>query len=256
MGFDDPIVKPGQPGASHLHTFFGNTATNADSTPDSIANSGSSTCHGGIANRSAYWVPTLYDTRTGQPLKPSAGIMYYKTAYEGVRPDEVVPAPARLRIVAGNAAASSGQDWMKWGCLTSGGTVTEPGSIPTNCAPGDEALQMSVVFPQCWNGQDLDSADHKSHMSYPDNPNGCPASHPVALSQITINVRYPVQTTGDTQFYRLSSDMYSTSKPGGLSAHGDWMNGWDADIQRAWVEHCNNLAMDCSNQLGDGRELF
>ena len=29
---DDPIVFPGQPGAAHLHEFFGNTSTNASST--------------------------------------------------------------------------------------------------------------------------------------------------------------------------------------------------------------------------------
>src|SRR5437773_1769395 len=29
---DDPIVYPGQPGASHLHDFFGNTSVDAAST--------------------------------------------------------------------------------------------------------------------------------------------------------------------------------------------------------------------------------
>ena len=32
---DDPIVYPGQPGASHMHDFFGNVATDAFSTPSS-----------------------------------------------------------------------------------------------------------------------------------------------------------------------------------------------------------------------------
>jgi hypothetical protein len=30
---DDPIVHPGQPGASHMHSFYGNTSTKASSTP-------------------------------------------------------------------------------------------------------------------------------------------------------------------------------------------------------------------------------
>ena len=63
MSFDDPIVFPGQPGRSHLHTFFGNTGANADSTAESIRGTGNSTCRGGIANRSSYWVPTLIDIR-------------------------------------------------------------------------------------------------------------------------------------------------------------------------------------------------
>src|SRR5215216_5502680 len=33
---DDPIVHPGMPGMSHLHDFFGNVTTNADSTYDSL----------------------------------------------------------------------------------------------------------------------------------------------------------------------------------------------------------------------------
>lgn len=33
---DDPIVFPGQQGASHLHDFFGNTATDAFSTQASL----------------------------------------------------------------------------------------------------------------------------------------------------------------------------------------------------------------------------
>ncbi len=257
MGFDDPVVKPNQPGASHLHTFFGNIGTTASSTPDSIADSGRSTCAGGTANRSAYWVPTLYDTRTGQPLAPSFAMMYYKTGYEGVRPDEVRPAPARLRIVAGSAAATAAQPHVSWGCLTSGGAVREPGSIPTDCAPGREALQLSVAFPQCWDGRNLDSPDHGSHMAHAHwYEDGCPSSHPVPLSQITVNVRYEVAEAGDSRHFRLSSDMYDAAKPGGLSLHADWMNGWDPQIQKVWVDHCNHKAMDCSNALGDGRELY
>jgi Domain of unknown function (DUF1996) len=44
MAFDDPIVKPGQPGAAHLHTFFGNTQTDAFSTYESLLAKGKATC--------------------------------------------------------------------------------------------------------------------------------------------------------------------------------------------------------------------
>ncbi|OJT05575.1 hypothetical protein TRAPUB_3588 [Trametes pubescens] len=42
----------------------------------------------------------------------------------------------------------------------------------------------TVFFPSCWDGVNLDSADHKSHMAYPIqnyNSGDCPASHPVHL---------------------------------------------------------------------------
>src|SRR4029079_8002820 len=54
MAFDDPIVYTRPPGAAHLHTFFGNTGTNASSTEQSIRDTGSSTCLGGTINRTAY----------------------------------------------------------------------------------------------------------------------------------------------------------------------------------------------------------
>src|SRR4051812_47133790 len=58
---DDPIVYPGQPSASHMHTFFGNTSTNAASTTASLTSAPSS-CGREMqsTDHSAYWVPSLY----------------------------------------------------------------------------------------------------------------------------------------------------------------------------------------------------
>jgi len=44
VSFDDPIVYPGQPGAAHLHAFYGNTAMDAYTT--TADNGASSTCAG------------------------------------------------------------------------------------------------------------------------------------------------------------------------------------------------------------------
>jgi Domain of unknown function (DUF1996) len=41
---DDPIVFPGHRGRSHDHTYFGNTSTDAFSTPASLRNAGQTTC--------------------------------------------------------------------------------------------------------------------------------------------------------------------------------------------------------------------
>jgi len=83
---DDPIVHPGQPGASHQHTFLANTTTNAGSTLASLR-AGGSACTVG-ADRSAYWIPTMYDgTRVADPVGPQ--VIYYKsgvTDYRSVRP--------------------------------------------------------------------------------------------------------------------------------------------------------------------------
>src|SRR5262245_8451229 len=57
-GADDPIVFPGRPGLSHDHTFFGNTTTNANSTPAGLLTQ-QTTCDPTTDN-AAYWAPTLF----------------------------------------------------------------------------------------------------------------------------------------------------------------------------------------------------
>ena len=52
--------------------------------------------------------------------------------------------------------------------------------LDANCGNG---VRFEIMFGSCWDGHNLDSADHKSHVAYPDlvmNGN-CPPSHPVRL---------------------------------------------------------------------------
>ena len=79
MSNDDPLVYPNQQGAAHHHTFFGNTSINFKSNLTTLSTTGNSTCRGGIANRSAYWVPSMIDTATATPLKQYSSLWYYKT---------------------------------------------------------------------------------------------------------------------------------------------------------------------------------
>jgi hypothetical protein len=251
MSFNDPIVFPGQPGASHLHAFFGNTGVDANSTPDSIRNSGNSTCRGGIANRTGYWAPALLDG-AGRPIKPSTLEVYYKSGYNGIKANEIKPFPSGLRMLAGSAKSTAAQGIAYWGCHDH--YIGHKGSI-TDCAAGD-SVQMTVEFPQCWDGTNLDSADHKSHMSYTQGGR-CPATHPVAIPAISFNILYAAPSNGSTAGWRLASDMYDASLPGGFSAHADWFDGWDPAVVKAFVEHCINPALDChSHLLGDGRRIY
>lgn len=61
-----------------------------------------------------------------------------------------------------------------WNCLGATGTTRNPYLPPVNCPNG---LRGEIRFPSCWNGVDLDSKDHISHMAYPiNNESGpCPA---------------------------------------------------------------------------------
>ena len=257
LDFSDPIVYPNQPGASHLHMFFGNTAVNATSTPASVAGSGSSTCRGGTLNRTAYWMPAVFDVRTGVVQTPAEGVFYYKTGYN-IDPKVVRTIPAGLRMIAGNKAATGAQQFLDWGCRD---RYSAGATIPANCQVGD-AVRLVVIFPQCWDGKTLDAPDHASHMAYPvyRNPpqrSACPPSHPVTIPEITEHFDFPVTAGSSPASWRLTSDMYGPSTPGGLSAHADWMNGWDPATIETIVTQCLNKALDCGvGAIGDGRALF
>ncbi len=116
-------------------------------------------------------------------------------------------------------------------------------------------MQYTLEFPNCWDGVNLDSPDHKSHMAYSGYAQACPASHPVRIPEIAFNVNYDVTTAAGTSNWRLASDNYSGGA-GGNSLHGDWMNGWDETLSKKFVDNCLKAAKDCEgNQLGDNRYM-
>ena len=252
MAFDDPIVYPGQPGRSHLHAFFGNTGVNGNSTAASIASTGNSSCRGGTLNRSAYWVPAMIDTRDGTPLRPSESHFYYKTGYNGIAPSAIQPFPVGLRMIAGDTKNALPSGPFSYSCH--GGSSQMIGKTIPNCPVGAEVWQH-IIFPQCWDGVNLDSPDHKSHMAYPSN-RACPASHPVPVPEITFNIVYRVTEANSPLRWRLASDNYDPSLPAGYSSHGDWFNGWRPEIMDTFVRRCDQPAVDCrSHLLGDGRAI-
>lgn len=80
---DDPIVLPNLPGASHMHSFFGNDSTDAHSDLASLEKAGTSCAP--RTDLSSYWVPTLYDGT--KEVEPTGTSFYYLG--EGVRDDVI-----------------------------------------------------------------------------------------------------------------------------------------------------------------------
>jgi hypothetical protein len=236
---DDPIVYPQQPGKSHDHTFMGNTTTDANSTTASL-DAGSTTCLA-PGDRSGYWMPTMYDGDTPVlPVGPQT--IYYKagvTDYTSVR-----PFPKGLRYVVGSPMQSA-QEFRDhpgfvegWECGDSFFNV----DFPTDC-PERPDVQVNIRFqaPSCWDGKNLDTPDHKSHMAYPvvnpgTNNNVCPADHPVALPMIEFKMAFPVN--GDLSQVRLASGASH-------SFHYDFFNAWDEPTLGAMVGHCIVGGLQC-----------
>lgn len=253
MLYDDPIVFPGMQGKSHLHAFFGNVGTNYASTSESIRLGGNSTCDGGIANRSAYWVPAMIDTKTHKPIKPNGALIYYKSG-----PASLVP--RGLRMISGDVkrTASIPDSWNRHQDFVCDGVYNGHKDNIVACGQGG-VLTTSVSFPDCWDGKNLDSPNHKDHMYFSsDNGSVCPATHPKRLPTISVLVYYPVTDADGTKWWRLASDNYDpTTTYAGYSSHSDFMMGWDETIHKTYVDNCVNKALDCHGDLlGDGRELY
>jgi Domain of unknown function (DUF1996) len=227
MNMDDPIVSPGQPGASHEHSFVGNTTTDAFSTVRSLR-AGATTCKR-RGETAAYWMPTLM--LNGQTVAPRGATIYYRR--KTLAPVRALP--VGFKMIAGDRHATSpqGTKITFWNC---GAASTVPASTAVPTCPNTTAqgLRLHVNFPNCWDGQHLDSADHQSHMAYAVR-GSCPASHPVALPAISVIFRYPI--TGGTRVTLSSGGQYS--------AHADFFNAWRQGALRSLVNGCLNALRHC-----------
>jgi Domain of unknown function (DUF1996) len=255
MNFDDPIVHPNKPGAAHLHTYFGNTQSNASSTGSSLLNAGNSTCDGGTLNRTSYWIPTVLNSK-GEPMVPHYNMVYYKSGHQGVAPSGITSTlPVGLQLIAGDPSATSSQGeagdrQVHWSCKRDGWQGRSP-SIP-ECPQGQELL-VEIRFPQCWDGKNLSSADGKSHMAYGVFRVGCPASHPVVIPSIEFNIHWDVPAGGTTGWH-LSSDKSNDGR--GFSLHGDVILAWDPATSNSWINNCVRQPADCNvGQITDNSRL-
>jgi Domain of unknown function (DUF1996) len=224
---DDPIVFPGQSGASHDHSFVGNRTTSAFSTYESLR-AGATTCMR-RADTAAYWVPTLYQ-ETSEVLPVGATIYYRRGTLE-----EVQTFPNGFRMIAGDSKATSAQGFRVtyWNCGIAGG-VPPSSTVPACSQVRGSFLRLHIRFPNCWDGRHLDSADHRSHVAY-SLRGGCPSTHPVELPAIELIYRYPT----------LGGEGFSLASGGQLSAHGDFLNAWKPSELRHLVEGCLNALVHC-----------
>lgn len=293
--YDDPIVFPDQDNAAHLHRFYGNMLLDETSTLESLFTTGQSSCQGDELNRSAYWIPALlapsYNQQTGARLLDDNGdpawqvvsavvgnddvaheIFYYSAGVDDL--ESIQPIPLGLKMIAGNGAAMPGMEQdtsiVRWHCQSwESSDATNPRwstSIPECQAP--DRLRMDVFFPSCWDGVNLDSDDHKSHLAYPITTNDgmtmCPTEHPEPIIRVSFHYAFGVTpdvydpVTQSSRGWRIASDIYDVNQatPGGMSLHGDWFNAWHPEALQAVLDVCIKGELDCHDgNLANGYRL-
>ena len=212
---DDPIRFPGAPGASHLHDFFGAANVNAFTTSEDLEN-GPSLCDSS-GDKSSYWTPALYaDGEIVQPLEAAA---YYRAVSKSDL-DSLIAPPNGLKMVSVGA---------EWTCAR----VDDPTSEVPSCPEGS-LTRMLLAFPDCWDGENLDSFDHVSHVTPSDNGK-CPKTHPVNMTRLILEVRYHLEPGSKIEL--ASGDI--------SSAHGDTIINWDRDIIEGEMRFCVRRSINC-----------
>jgi len=222
----DPIVFPGVVGQSHLHEFFGNPTVNENTSTQSLLN-GRTNCYD-PNDLSAYWVPTAY--QNGRLLTSSRFSVYYRRHRGG----RTMPMPIGLRMIAGDAHtnnSNSTSENVYWE-----GNGDTKGSRRMIRADSKGMVQMRVHFPDCWDGEHLDSPDHASHVAYGDRHGNCPSSHPVPIPVVRARVVY--ETRGGSGFSLSSGEWFT--------AHMDFWNAWHPGKMEALVSRCTNRNTLCT----------
>ena len=177
-----------------------------------------------------YWVPTLLDAG-GSPVTVRRATVYYRRHTLVA----LQTFPAGFKVVAGSAKATAAQGLKitSWNCGPAA-EIRPQATIPTCPDTGAQGLALHVQFPDCWDGVNLDSADHVSHMAYSARGR-CPATHPVALPAVQVNVRYA--SAGGAGLVLASG--------GQFSGHADFFNTWNQARLKRLVNGCLNALRHC-----------
>jgi len=265
----DPVVQPGIASA-HVHSIIGGNAFKRTMGPMDANHANSTTCDKAI-DHSNYWVPQLYHQRQSDKMWEmvpwhGSAVYYQKRACDykpGIRTCDktVVPLafPDGFRMVAGDTLRRSqnnsdfAQKAISIMCIFDGGSKEYNGFPPRQC----NTLRSQVYFPSCWDGKNLDSADHKTHVSYPAigdyNGGVCPQSHPVALMSVFYEFFF------DTKQYTDRYFAFANGDPTGYGYHGDFIMGWtDRGLLQTAHRDCVTAA-NCpklGNQPSESRPLI
>jgi hypothetical protein len=220
----------------------GNLSTDAFSTDESLAAAGT-TCR--LGDKSTYFWPVIRDRRSdenaddpdgnvGRLLLPRAATLQFRGNPTG----DVVAMPRFMRIITGDAkAATNGGANAKAGWSCSGFQNRISPDKYTLCPRGSQVLRI-LDFPSCWDGQNTDSANHRTHVVFPDQNGACPQGTR-AIPQLRMTLAYNVP-----QGPSYAVDAFPEQKHNPVTDHGDFVNVMPDRLMRTVVS-CINRGRRC-----------
>ncbi|MFF3111049.1 DUF1996 domain-containing protein [Kitasatospora sp. NPDC057904] len=232
---DNVIVAPGvSNGAHHMHDYVGNLVTDAFSTNGRLANAGT-TCSNG--DQSAYYWPVLRvldgqaekdarapgggkDRNVGRILQPAeVGI-----TYDSAAGNRVQPMTRFLRIITGDAKALTNgpaNAHASWSCT---GFEDRQLADKYPICPDGSRVVRTLKFPDCWDGRNTDSANHRTHTAFSRADGSCPRNFR-AIPRLTQRIAYDVPTG-----VRFAVDTFPEQLHNPITDHGDFINVMSRDL--------------------------
>lgn len=259
----DPLVEPGKAPSAHVHQIVGGNAFAPDMQGD-IGNQATCTTCTFSENFSNYWTAVMYFKspqngtykrvpiiqNTALPNGINGGMTVYYTQHDFFSNGNVKMTAFKpgFRMTVGNPTTDSlagqkGNPGLKFVCLNDLNTrAPELATFPTQpCRAGIMAVHH---FPTCWDGKNLDSPDHQSHMYNSGKgafiaPGPCPASHPVRVPQVSLETMWDTRQFNNLWQGNQNPFVMSYDDSRGYGTHADYVFGWKGDsLQRAMDSGC------------------
>ncbi|MEU0169888.1 DUF1996 domain-containing protein [Streptomyces iakyrus] len=255
---DNVIVAPGvSNGAQHQHDYVGNQSNNAFASDEDLANA-QTTCQN-QGDKSSYFWPVLRiqdgsdDIDAGQPgggqdgnvgkiVEPAEA----QLKFVGNRTSDVVAMPKALRIITGDAKAFTNglnNANTSWSCTGfEDRQVTDKYPL---CPEGSSVVRTSN-FQSCWDGQNIDSANHRTHVDFVEADGSCSNGFQ-AIPQLQVRLVYDVQApqinNGQVQ-NAFAVDSFPEQLHKAITDHNDFINFFDENVMNEMVQ-CINNGEDC-----------